>query len=79
MNRSYTHEQTQAPPKHQVGDTVVYGNSPMQVATIVNFTQPMHPSDSPGLYYGLRTPEMTRGLVFLVPAYEVENYLLVVA
>lgn len=79
MNREIRREQVQHPPKHKVGDTVCYGSYPMTVATIINFTEAFDRAGSPGIYYGLRTPEMMRNLLFVVPEFEVSPYLPVVA
>ena len=70
---------TQQPPKIRVGDTVYYGSHPMTVALILDMNQPPHPTQSPGIYFGLHTPEMMTGLYFIIPEWEVNVILPIVA
>jgi hypothetical protein len=57
--------------KFRRGETVSYGGYPMTVAIAVELDAPPDPSESPGYYYGLRTPDMPRGLYLFAPEWEV--------
>ena len=59
-------------PRFKPGQTVSYAGYPMRVAIAVELDTPPDPAESAGFYYGLRTPDMPRGLYLFAPEWEVQ-------